>query len=801
MAAPTKVLAPAGALAATSGAGLLRLLLVLFFCSGISGLIYQVLWLRILSLVFGVTVFAVSTVLASFMAGLAVGSFGAGKLADRLRNPLAVYGLVEVLIGLTALVTPEAILGLQGLYRGLYELLGGAPLLVGAVRVALAFLILLVPTSLMGATLPIVVKSSLLRSQGLGENVSLLYAVNTFGAIVGAASAGFFLVGSLGIRATTNLAAAINLMVGITALLAARLLVASAVSKPGAAVPAEAADPPASASLRRAAAPERAAERPPAAVLRLVFWAFGLSGCISLAYEVVWSRVLAMFFDSSIYAFTVMLSTVLFGIAAGSYAIKPLMERRWNWVAVFGVLELIVALSGVLSIITLGEMYQLIGWLQGLPVASLVLSTPVRFMAFVSFVAIFPPMFLLGMTFPVAARIYAADAADAGQRIGAIYSANVFGAIFGSIVAGFLLVPNLGSQRTLVLLASGNFLIGLTLLWAARRLAPPLRLAGTLAPLALFLLLARLAPSMYPNIFSGRFPGEEVLWYEESLENTVSVVRAADGIRYLYTNSRGQTNTEPGTVRYHRLIGHAGMLLHPNPRDVLVIGLGGGATPGAASQWENARVDIVELSDGVVHAARWFRDENYGVLDQPNVHLRIDDGRNYLLLTDRRYDVVTADIIRPNDAGAANLYSAEYYRLVLNVLKDDGLMVQWLAPFSDYQYRLLMRTFLSVFPYVTLWANGDLLVGSKSPIKIDRAVLEAKFQQPRAAAALADIGITDAQQVLDLYNASKPELLRVAGEGPIITDNFPYIEYFRSLPKDGPPDVSVYSRNVSEVLK
>jgi spermidine synthase len=274
-----------------------------------------------------------------------------------------------------------------------------------------------------------------------------------------------------------------------------------------------------------------------------------------------------------------------------------------------------------------------------------------------------------------------------------------------------------------------------------------------------------------------------------------------DNIRCLFTNSRGQTNSDPGLVRYHRLIGHFGMVLHPDPKDVLVVGLGGGATPGGASQWENATVDVVELSEGVVNAAPWFKDENYDLLNLPNVHLRVDDGRNYLLLTDRRYDVVTADIIRPNDAGAANLYSAEYYRLVRNVLRDDGLMVQWLAPFSEYQYKLLMRTFLSVFPYVTLWSNGDLLVGSKSPIKVDPAVLATKFRPSRAASALAAVGLTDAQQVLDMYNADKPELLTVAGDGPLITDNFPYIEYFRSLPKDGQPDVGVYSHNVAEVLK
>jgi spermidine synthase len=797
MAAPGKALASARSWAISSSA-LLRLLLLLFFCSGISGLVYQVLWLRVLSLTFGVTVFAVSTVLASFMAGLALGSYAAGRIADRLRNPLLAYGLTEIGIGGAALLVPPLIFGLQGVYKALYDALGGAPLLVGAVRVVLAFLIMLVPTSLMGATLPIIIKSSLLRAEGLSQNVSLLYAVNTFGAIVGTAAAGFYLVGTYGIQATATLAATVNLAVGLAAVVAARLLRPTLAEAPGA----DAREAPWSAT-------------PSSGAQRLVFAAFALSGCCSLAYEVVWSRVLAMFFNSSVYAFTVMLTTVLFGIAVGSWAITPLMRRRWNWVLVFGLLELMVALAAALSLLTLGQMYPLTGVLQEVRGVRRLLSDDLSFMAVVAFLAIFPPMFLLGMTFPVAARIYAANAADAGRRIGAIYSANTCGAIFGSWAGGFLLIPHLGAQNSLVALALVNTGIGLALLAAAGWPAPVRRGALAAGPLVVLVLLLRLAPNLYPAIFEGReqwlrtrpfvpedaFCAGKTIWYEESLENTVSVALTPDNVRCLFTNSRGQTNSDPGLVAYHRTIGHFGLLLHPHPRDVLVVGLGGGATPGAAAQWDNVHVDIVELSDGVVHAAPLFREENYDVLHLPNVSLRVDDGRNYLLLTHKRYDVVTADIIRPNDAGAANLYSVEYFRLVRDVLKDDGLMVQWLAPFSDYQYKLLLRTFLAAFPYVTLWSHGDLLVGSKSPIRVDPAVLAAKFRQERAATALEHVGLFDAQQVLDLYNASKPELERVAGEGPIITDNHPYIEYFRSLPKDGPPDVSMYSHNVAEVLK
>ena len=310
-------------------------------------------------------------------------------------------------------------------------------------------------------------------------------------------------MGTLGIHSTVRLAAAINVAVGLSALLAAGYGAATA-RGPG---------DRANAHLPRSVAPVQPSTELPgkdsgesAAVGRVVFWAFGLSGCLSLAYEVVWSRMLAMFFDSSVYGFTVMLTTVLCAISAGSAAIAPFIHRRWNWVAVFAGLKLVVAITAVLSILIIGELYSLSSWLQQAAGLQEMLSTPVRFMAFVSFVAIFPPMFLLGMTFPVAARIYATTAADAGQRVGAIYAANVCGAIFGSLIAGFVLV-HLGSQGSLVLLAMGNTLIGLAILWTQRRRLGR-RLAVVVVPLAALGLLLQLAPAIYPTIFRGRFPGQ-----------------------------------------------------------------------------------------------------------------------------------------------------------------------------------------------------------------------------------------------------------------------------------------------------
>jgi len=227
-----------------------------------------------------------------------------------------------------------------------------------------------------------------------------------------------------------------------------------------------------------------------------------------------------------------------------------------------------------------------------------------------------------------------------------------------------------------------------------------------------------------------------------------------------------------------------------------VIGFGGGATAGAVAQHDRAQVEIVELSAAVTRAAPYFDAINGGVLDRPNVRLRVDDGRNFLLLTDQGYDVITADIIRPRHAGASNLYSTEYYRLAKDALTEDGVMVQWLEQLSEQQYKLLLRSFVEVFPHVSLWVNGSLLVGSKHPVAADPAALARTFADPSLAPALAAVGLTTPQDFLNLYTGDREEALAYVGDGPVITDDRPYVEYYRTLPAgDRLPDLSGFSRD------
>ena len=739
----------------------------LFFVSGLCGLIYQVLWLRQLALVFGVTIYAASTVLAGFMAGLALGSVLAGRYVDRSRNPLLWYGIAEVLVGLSALATPAAFGAVEHLYAASYPSLSDAPGLLTLVRFLLSFLVLIVPTTLMGATLPIIVKSSLLRSDGLGTRVSLLYATNTAGAIVGTLVAGFYLIGRFGMNQSFQLAAALNLLVGALA-----VIVSPAIRRSRAQ-----ADKPQEHEEDMLRQSDPVTEMIATVRTRkLVLFVFAVSGLISLALEVAWFRILVLFIEVSTYAFTVMLAVFLCGIAAGSYLITPIMKRRMDWLKILAIVELGIAITSVLSLMVLGYAYDIAG--SGDKGVGLV---P---MFAASFVVIFPTTLLMGIAFPIGLRLWAADGVDdssrTGERVGLFYSLNVFGAIIGSIVAGFALLPGLGSRASVIVLGAVSLVLGLWLLFSLPKAHRRFSMGGAAPALATFVIVAITVPDPLDVMLARRFPGQQMLYREEGVQTTASVVEES-GKRVLYLNGQHQANDSADMVLNHNRLGHLPMILHPNPKDALVVGLGGGVTAGAVSEHPGVHVDVVELSRTAVHAAEWFSHVNHDVLRKPNVQLRVDDGRNYMMLTSKRYDVITADLIQPTRAGAGNLYSVEYFRIARNALRDDGLMLQWNTLNSEAQYKLILQTFMSVFPNTTIWAKGKLLIGSKRPLELDPAVFEQKLRDPAFRMAAEHIGLGSFQSVLALYEASAEDVREYVAATPILTDDLPRSEYFLSL--------------------
>lgn len=756
----------------------LVLLLVLFFFSGACGLIYQVLWLRLLALVFGVTVYAASTVLAAFMTGLALGSALAGRILTRVERPLFTFGAAEVLIGVSALATPMALDAASGLYQRLHQLNPESLALLTVARLVTGFVVLLVPTMLMGLTLPVLSASALVRGSSFGARVSALYAVNTAGAVTGAVLTGFYLIGAIGIDRSFQIAAALNVAVGLLALALSRR-VEGTEAHGTEVVPS--APPPA----RPVPAP---ATGPSATVIGVVV---AISGFVALALEIVWFRMLVQYLAATTYAFTTMLAMVLAGIAIGGAIAARLLKQPRDWAAWLAMLQAATAIVALASAIFLGWSYAA-GWRTSSEIQG-------------SAAAILPVTILMGISFPIALHLVASASVGDGpsavaRRVGRLYSLNVLGAIGGALVSGFVVLPLLGTRRALVAMAALYGASALLLVAShprQRRLLVRLAVAG-----ALFAALAPRVPDPFVAAYERRY-GRDMreFWRHEGAQTAVSV-HASQFRRSLYLDGLHQANDGPEMVRLHRIIGHLPMVLHADPKQALVIGLGGGATAGAVSQHRGTEVQVVELSESVRRAAPFFAHVNYDVINQPNVRMRVDDGRNFLLLSGERFDVITADIIQPIHAGAGNLYSREYFTLVKHALAPGGLAMQWIGHRPPTQYSLIMRTFLDAFPHVTLWLDGNLMVGSLEPLRLDPATLAARRADPVTAAALDEVGLRSFADLTSWYTGGADEMRRFVGTGRLLTDDQPLLEYHRSLARDDAElDINDLRGDVNRVIR
>lgn len=772
---------------------LLILILLLFFCSGASALIYQVLWLRKLGLVFGVTVYAASTVWASFMFGLAVGSLLAGRVADRLRRPLVWFGVAEALIAVSALSTPLALAWLQDLYASLFPSLPESLVGITIARFAMALAVLVIPTVLMGATLPLVVKSSYFRARDLGQRMGLLYATNTAGAIAGTLFSGLYLIPQYGIQKSFVFAAAVNMAVAAIAIATGLFTGRSEAGPKNEDL--ERTDHGASPIGAAAVGAQSTAGLADHGARRVVLLVFAVSGFASLALEVIWFRALVLLVRPTVYGFAMMLATLLFGIGAGSYLVTPLLKRERRWILVLAILELTLAIVAVLSIQMLVLHPGMVRWAT--PLIATIFPEFLAFSMVASLLSILPSALLLGIAFPIGLHVWTGSREDssgvAGRRLGLFYSLNLTGSIIGSLAAGFVLLPLLGSRSSLVavsavILASGVLLI--VFAEARKQTRVVIGAAGTLV----FVASAALITDPFDLFLRLRYRNHQVLWREEGVQATVSINKAPDGMMVMTLEGNHQADDAPGMLAAHRRIGHLPMVIHAQARDALVIGLGGGATAGAVSLHRGAEVDVVELSEAVVRGAAYFASVNSDVLSRRNVHLRVDDGRNFLMLTPKKYDVITADLILPIHAGSGNLYSAEYFTLVKNALKDDGLALQWVWG-TDAEYKTIMRTFLSVFPEATLWWDGSLMIGSKKPLVLRKADFEWKLGARREA--LEDLGVTSFEQLTGAYIAGPDEMRAFVGDGPILTDDRPLVEYFLSLPRDKEIDIRQLRGDVS----
>lgn len=731
-----------------------KALLVLFFFSGVSSLVYQVVWARMLTVVFGTTLLATSTVLSAFMAGLALGSYVLGRYIDRCKHPLRIFAALEVGIGLFALFFPSISANLGNAYGALVGLQGNF-YLFSLARFGLCFALLLIPTALMGGTLPVMAKFAVRRLGRLGGRVGQLYAINTLGAVVGVLAATFGLMEGLGLQGTTQAIAVVNFLVAGAAWLWGR--------------------------QRAVDVDEGAATKETAhsdLILRGVLAGFAISGFAALGYEVAWMRLLMVSFSfNSHYEFSIVLVAFLSGLSLGGWLGSRLLTRRTDLLSIFVGIQFLIGACGALSVLAFAHLSVLVEPIQRAD-SWWVSRTGVFFTAVAIMLL---PTVAMGVIFPLVGQIYTRQLARLGRGIGDIGAVNSLGAVGGAFVTGFVLIPLLGTEWSVKVLAALNGLVGLTLALISQQRK---RLVWSGAA-GLALLLVLVPSDVLRRIAEPAAVNRELVFYQEGAEGVITVEQQTDGFRKMALNGGGQVPTDYSSLQIFRLLGHLPLLLHPDPQEVLVVSLGGGIALGGAAQYEPRRITCVELVPEVIDAARLhFGEFNHHVLENPtawNIELVIDDGRNFLLSSRDTYQIITGDATHPTSADSWVLYTKEFYELCRAHLSTDGIMAQWLPfhglPPDDYQ--TIVRTFQHVFPHATLWRsnNYSIMVGTMQPLAIDWERLNEKMTPPRVHRSLEGIDLGNAFALLNSLVLDEVALRRYVGEGPLNTDDHPYISF------------------------
>jgi predicted membrane-bound spermidine synthase len=791
---------------------------LLFFLSGFSALIYQLVWVRVFGNVFGNTVHSASLVVAVFMMGLGAGSLVFGAWADRRyavlpHSLLRAYAYVELAIALLALGVSALLPHLADLAvatssyardaSGWYVLAWTS----SAARAAIAIVLLTPITVLMGGTLTLLIRHLVRHDvERSGEKIAVLYAVNTGGAALGALLTDFALVPSYGLRTTQWLAVFFNVAAGAGAwYLASRSPVRLKPDPTSASAPARLQSDAARTAGGRPSKRERRVRLQPdhsdrtrlrpdqgRAPIAWVGLALFLSGLAAMGMEILWFRHFSILLGGFRAVFALLLTVILTGIAIGSLA-GGALERRTRRSA-----ECLIVVQGLFVAAALAGLGSADASALDARIAAERVAAPpgppdamseLLFNLLPMLFEVGPAALLMGFSFPLANAIVQRTASAVGRRAGALYLANTAGAVCGSLAAGFLLLPALGIQESAAVLMILAGLSSVALFMAVRGDVVPRRaFAGALltAAAALAFWVALPADHVIARALPQPVSGERVIAVDEGLMEVISITERPREGRALLTNGHSMSSTAPRAQRYMRALAHIPLLSIDRPRSVLVIGFGVGNTTHAATLHPSiARVDVADLSPGVLRQADYFADANHGALKDPRVAVHVNDGRHHLQMQPpASYDLVTLEPPPPGYAGMAALYSREFYAIARARLTPGGFVSQWLPAYQIPTDSVLamVRAFVDIFPQAVLVSGAEselLLLGTNGPaIEIDpERVTSALAAAPGVKEDLARLDLGGIREIAGSFIASGRTLEAATRGVAPVTDDRPIQEY------------------------
>ena len=757
-----------------------QFIMALFFLSGAASLICEVVWFKQLQFILSSSTVAVSIVVACFFGGLASGSAFGGWLADRQSCLLRLYSILEGALAIASVALTLFLSYWETWFRCLSPWLKPESPIAEPTRVLISLIVLLGPTVLMGATLPVLTRYLVRHRGDLAREVGRLYAFNTLGAACGCALVGFVLIGLFGVIGSALFAAMIYASIASVAFVTSHGATAAGP------LIAETKDDNTETSL----------------AARLLIAVFAINGFVAIAYEVLWFRVLANFGTHSVFAFSAMLATYLFSLVVGAYICARWIARhKEHHVKLFARLQLVIAVSALVSMVLMGKSRNILNCLAdrmqstGLDDTAFAAFVPDLPIFGLTFLVVFIPAVVLGVGFPLAAELTASQLGRVGRGVGRLYALNTFGGVLGSLAAGLIGLPLLGSQGTFL------FLIGVNLvLYVVVALTQPsmrgqrqyLReWAFTTAVLAVAALYVGVH---YLERAQTNFDDADILAINESRDATFVVAEydCPYGPKYqqLLVNGVSYANNSAPGRRYMSCLAHLPTLLHSGePRSAMVICIGTGTTVGCLSLYpEFDEIHAVDISRAVFRFAPLFVPGNHRFFENATVKQVVADGRHYLLTSNRTFDVLTFEPPPPNDAGIVNLYSREFYRLAGQRLAPDGMLAQWfpLDMQREATTRIMVRSLLDEFPHVMLFIPcrmEGVAIASKMPIRIDIESLRRRMARPVIQSDMTEYGLGEPEQLLATFVAAEKNLRRMIGDAPTLTDDRPRIEYFNFYPR------------------